>query len=350
MLFRRQISRRFALLTANTQRSADGKELPPLLGGTDEIAQLDRVFHQMAASLREAALREREYTATLERRVAERTAELTAVNRDLAEKSRENETFVYSVSHDLRSPLVNLQGFSRELGFAAQDLRVLLVEDGLPPRVRERGVALLDGNIAESIRFILSGVTRLSNIINALLRLSRAGRIEYQWQQVDVNALVRRVVASMHATVEQRQASIQVDTLAPVWGDPTALEQVFANLIGNALNYLEPQRRGLIEVGCVAADSPAAKDGFLTYYVRDNGLGISEAYVHKVFQAFQRLHPSVAEGEGMGLVIVRRLVERHWGTIWVESTVGVGSTFYVALPIRSGAMSRDAIASQPMCR
>ena len=210
----------------------------------------------------------------------------------------------------------------------------------------ERGLALVDGNIAESLRFILSGVTRLSTIINALLRLSRAGRVEYQWQNVDVSAIVQRVAASLHATADNRCARIQVDALPLIWGDPTALEQLFANLIGNALNYLAPQRSGLVEVGC-ARGVPVTKDGFLTYYVRDNGLGISEAYVHKVFQAFQRLHPTVAEGEGMGLVIVQRLVERHCGTIWVESKAGVGSTFYVALPIRLGPTSPDAITVKP---
>ena len=189
LLFRRQISQRFAQLTAKTAHLAAGKELGQRLGGTDEIAQLDRVFHDMAAALADAAQQKRAYTITLERSVAERTAELTATNRDLAQQVHENETFVYSVSHDLRSPLVNLQGFSKELSLSAADLRALLTDNDLPAHVRQRGLALVDGDVAEAVRFIQTGVSRLSGIIDALLRLSRAGRVEYQWQLIDVRAL-----------------------------------------------------------------------------------------------------------------------------------------------------------------
>src|SRR5205085_2002873 len=151
----------------------------------------------------------------------------------------------------------------------------------------QRGLAILDKDVAEAVHFILTGVSRLGNIIDALLRLSRAGRVEFQWQPVDVQTIVTRVVASMQATIAQRGATIAVHDLPPAWGDPTALEQVFANLIGNALNYLDPSRPGQIDVGGTTAAGPPEK-GETNYYVRDNGLGIAEAYQHKVFQAFQR--------------------------------------------------------------
>src|SRR5205823_6400983 len=125
----------------------------------------------------------------LELRVRERTAELEAVNRELSRQTRENETFVYSVSHDLRSPLVNLQGFSRELTLSAGELRELLGRPGVPDEVRQRALAVLDGDVAESTRFILSAVSRLAAIIDALLRLSRAGRLEYRLQPIDVNQI-----------------------------------------------------------------------------------------------------------------------------------------------------------------
>jgi PAS domain S-box-containing protein len=275
----------------------------------------------------------------LERRVLERTAELAQANRELAQKNRENELFVYSVSHDLRSPLVNLQGFSEELGMVCQDLRTLLAEDHLPPAVRERGLALLDGDMAESLRFIRAGVMRLSGIIDALLRLSRAGRVEYQWQQVEVRAVVARVVESLSGTIAERQATVAMADLPPVWGDPTAVEQIFANLIGNALNYLDPGRPGVIEVGRASPAAAGEAHGHAAqhiFYVKDNGLGIPEAYRPKVFQAFQRLHPHAANGEGIGLVLVRRLVERHAGRVWLESSEGVGSTFFLMLPVPAG--------------
>jgi signal transduction histidine kinase/CHASE3 domain sensor protein len=270
----------------------------------------------------------------LEVRVRERTAELVEANRDLKAKNQENEMFVYSVSHDLRSPLVNLQGFGKELGKGCKTLAALLTEDAVPETVRQRGLALLNGNMTKALGFIQTAVLRLSTIIDALLRLSRAGRVKYQWQWVDVGQMVVRVVDSMHGDVTERKTTVAVGDLPPIQGDPAALEQVFANLIGNALKYLDPKRPGMIEVGCEDAAVRGTPDDFVTYFVKDNGLGIPEAYQEKAFQVFQRVHPGVAVGDGMGLAIVRRVVERHGGRVWVVSRVGEGSTFFVALPAR----------------
>jgi signal transduction histidine kinase len=332
VLFGKGIAERLAVLTENTRRLAVGRELMPWRPGNDEIARLDDVFREMAATLHGAARKERESIDLLRRR----SAEIDRVNRELAEKQRENELFVYSVSHDLRSPLVNLQGFSKELGLVGDDLRAILAEGAVPPEVRRRGLELLDGEMAESTRYIQAAVTRMSAIIDALLRLSRAGRVEYRPQVVDLAAIVGRVVEALRATIAERRATIDVGPLDPVWGDPTSVEQVFANLIGNAVQYLDPAQPGRVEVGMVAAP-PAPQDsqaeGRRVYYVKDNGLGIPEVYHGKVFTAFQRLHKDVASGEGIGLATVRRLVERHGGRVWFESAVGVGSTFYVALPV-----------------
>jgi signal transduction histidine kinase len=297
--FTRGIGRRLALLAENARRLAAGKELSAPMPGQDEISRLDRVFHDMAAAL--------------------------------AQKDRENEMFVYSVSHDLRAPLVNLQGFSQELAVVCADLRALLEKCDLPDGPRRRAATLLDRDAAESIRFIQTAVKRLAGIIDALLRLSRMGRVEYQRQAVDVRAAVARVVESLRDTITRRGAELVLGDLPPAWGDPQALEQLFANLIGNAVNYLDPQRPGRIEVGS-RADSAEAPSGWRTYYVRDNGLGIPEAQQDKAFLAFQRLHPEAAPGEGIGLALVRRVVERHGGKVWLESAPGTGSTFFVALP------------------
>ncbi|HEX4144314.1 MAG TPA: response regulator [Pirellulales bacterium] len=281
----------------------------------------------------------------LERRVDERTAQLAAANRDLAHQTEENEMLVYSVSHDLRSPLVNLQGFSHELGLACQDVRAILNENDLPVTAREDGMALMDGRISEAIHFIQTAVMRLSNIIDALLRLSRAGRVELDWQCVDANAIAMRVVDSMRHTANERGATITIQDLPPVWGDPAGVESVFANLIGNALLYLSPRRGGVIEVGCQRCDDPPSSDtetDLRTYYVKDNGLGIPAEHQPRLFRAFQRLHATVAQGEGIGLAIVRRTVERHGGKIWVESNVDVGTTFSVALPSAPKAKSTSA--------
>jgi signal transduction histidine kinase len=298
-LFGRGIVRRLGVLQENARRLAEGKEVTAPLAGTDEISQLDHVFHDMAKAL--------------------------------AQKDRENEMFIYSVSHDLRSPLVNLQGFSQELAAVNRDLRGLIAENELPDVVRKRGLTLIDRDASESVHFIQTAVSRLASIIDSLLRLSRVGRVQYQWQAVDVRAVVVRVVEALRGTLTEKGAEVAVNDLPPCWGDPTAVEQVFANLIGNAVNYLDPQRPGRIEVGCAPT---ADASGLRTYFVKDNGLGIPEPHLSKVFLAFQRLHPEAAQGEGIGLAMVRRIVERHSGRVWLESEAGVGSTFFVALPVQ----------------
>jgi signal transduction histidine kinase len=264
---------------------------------------------------------------SLEQRVTQRTAELAEANRDLRQKNQENEMFVYSVSHDLRSPLVNLQGFSKELDLAASELSELMWEDSIPQRTRQQALALLDGDLRESIRFIQTGVMRLSGIIDALLRLSRVGRIEYHFENVDMNALANRIVESMGATLYDKGVNIKVHNLSPCHGDVTAIEQLFANLIGNAVKYLDSQRPGMIEIGQAADEGPER-----IYFVSDNGLGIPLAYHEKVFDSFKRFHPHAAPGDGMGLAIVRRIAERHGGEVRVESQEGRGSTFFVTLP------------------
>lgn len=323
--FSHNLSRRLDVLVQNTERLARGEQLVAPVPGHDEIRDLDRQFHEMAEELARARQKERVFQEALERR----NSELTEVNRELDQKSQENEMFVYSVSHDLRSPLVNLQGFSKELGLIRDDLR-RLADSEWSDASRDRLRAMVDRDIGESIHYIQTAVERLSRIIDALLRLSRAGRVEYRPEMVEMNAIVGRIVAAMRASITQRGAEVRVEKLPPVWGDPTALEQVFANLIGNAVNYLDPKRPGRIEVGCLPA--AGEREPMLTYFVKDNGLGISEPYLPKLFAVFQRLHAKAAPGEGIGLALVRRMVERHGGKVWVESKEGEGSTFFVSLP------------------
>jgi PAS domain S-box-containing protein len=250
-----------------------------------------------------------------------RVTELAATNRELAQKSAENESFVYSVSHDLRSPLVNLQGFSQELVFTVQELEALLADPGVPREIRDRAFALTRGDLAESISFIRNAVRHLGTIIDGLLRLSRVGRVEYEFHPVDLNEVVRDIVAAMRSSVTDCGARVVVGRLPVVRADRNAIGQVFANLIGNALKSLSPERPGVIEVTANAEDPPV-------FSVRDNGVGIPPEFQPKVFQVFQRVHQAGERGEGMGLAIVRRIIERHDGKIWFESEPGSGTAFH----------------------
>jgi signal transduction histidine kinase len=308
MFFSRDIVGRLSQLADNVHRLGDKKELTQPLTGRDEIARLDAVFRAMARSLRE--------------------------------REQENEMFIYSVSHDLRSPLVNLQGFSEELSFSCKDMSTALA--GVADAGGRRALAIVERDVPESLHFIKTAVSRLSAIIDALLRLSRVGRVEYRIQPVNIAEIVERVVAALDNTIEGRKAEVSVGALPPALGDPTAVEQIFANLIANALHYLDPARSGRVEIGTLPPGQEGAPAGLQTYFVKDNGLGIPEAYQQRVFLAFQRLHADVVQGEGVGLALVYRMVGRLGGKIWLESTAGVGSTFYVALPAAPGTPTDSA--------
>lgn len=324
----------------------DGTTLPVIINST-AIWDKNGRFLQSSATVIDATERKRadeairRFHSELEDRVTQRTTQLAHANQELVQKNQEVELFVYSVSHDLRSPLVNLQGFSQELRMVSKEIRSLLAAPEVPQSLSSRAIELLDQDMDEAVKFIQTAVIRLSNIIDALLRLSRAGRVDYLWETVDLNALVTRIVDSQASTIAATGAAIDVEDLPPVWGDPTAIEQIFANLIGNALNYLSPERRGRIEVGSVAGPDGAE---VLTYFVRDNGLGIPQEFHGKIFQAFQRLRPDIGTGEGVGLMLVRRIVERHGGRIWFESGT-CGTTFFVSMPIHSEVLATTFDAS-----
>jgi PAS domain S-box-containing protein len=241
----------------------------------------------------------------------------------LAQKNEEVEAFVYIVSHDLRTPLVNLQGFSKELEMSCARLKERIKTDD--PEVN----AILQDEIPGALRFISASTNKFERLINALLGLSRTGRREYRTEALDLASLVGTTLDSLRGTVEKTGADVKVGPLPTAWGDSTSVGQVFANLIANALSYLKSGRPGLIEIG-----GERAEQAMNRYWVRDNGVGIPATARERVFQVFQRFHPDLAPGEGMGLAIVKRVVERHGGKVWVETREGEGTTFTFTLPAR----------------
>ncbi|MGF6771110.1 signal transduction histidine kinase [Paraburkholderia sp. GAS199] len=325
-LFTRGVRGRLALLSDNAGRLAGNEPLASVGPGRDEIARLDLTLHETSRRLIEAERIQARFQADL----ARRAGELARINETLRQQTQENEMFIYSVSHDLRAPLVNLQGFSKELIRAGDDLRAAVRKSSLTVETRQRIERIVDEDIGEALHYLQTAVLRASHIIDALLRLSRVGRVEYRQQKVEVADIVPRVIDAMQVSIRARRAHVIVNELPAVWGDPTAIEQVFANLIGNAVNYLDPSREGRVEIGTTPA--PPGVQSLRIFYVRDNGLGIPAVALPRLFNAFQRLHGNVAAGEGIGLALVRRVVERHGGRVWAESKEGVGTTFYLSLP------------------
>jgi PAS domain S-box-containing protein len=264
--------------------------------------------------------------ADLETRVDERTRQLESTLVELRHKNDEVEAFVYIVSHDMRAPLVNLMGFARELGESCTRLKLLIESFNLPGAQSAAVFEVLDADLPSAVHFISQSSLKFERLIDALLDLSRYGRQIYRIVESNAGELVASAVANFQQAITEAGATVTVGPLPSVRADVTALGQVFANLIGNSLKYRSPDRPLKLEIG------GGIEAGAVNYWVRDNGLGIPEASKSRLFQVFQRFHPQQAQGEGMGLAIAHRIIERHGGRIWAESREGEGTTFHFSLP------------------
>lgn len=263
-------------------------------------------------------------TDITQRKADELTLQQTAA--DLAEKNKELEAIVYTVSHDLRSPLVNVQGFSRQLTRACESIRATLATatDGQVPAEPLRKP--VDVAIPQALRFINAGVTKMEALLAGLLQYSRLGRVALHLRPLDLNAMLGEIVAAMKFQLNEAKAEVRVDALPRCIGDAVQTSQVFTNLIDNALKYRSPDRPLRVTV------TGRVERGQAIYSVADNGLGISPQHQAKIFEIFHRLNPNDSPGEGLGLAIAQRVLERQRGRIWVESTGEGGSTFHVSLP------------------
>jgi light-regulated signal transduction histidine kinase (bacteriophytochrome) len=250
----------------------------------------------------------------LERRVAERTAELLAVNKEL-------EAFAYSVSHDLRAPLRHIDGFSR----------ILLEESG--PRLAEEP--------RHYLQCIADAARHMGHLVDDLLNLSRLGRRELTRRPVDLNDLLQEILHEISSGVTtDREIEWRIRDLPVAECDPGLIKVVFTNLLSNAIKFTRTREHAAIEVGA------ATREGEQTIFVRDNGVGFDMRYADKLFGVFQRLHRQEDfEGTGIGLATIQRIVHKHAGRVWAEAEPDRGATFYFTLPT---ATSRTAATGAGM--
>jgi len=285
-------------------RHRDGHTTPVLYNASvyrDEGGQITGVF-AAARDITERKQAEqalRTLNETLEQRVAQRTAELEASNKEL-------EGFTYSVSHDLRAPLRHIDGFSRML--------------------LEEGDAGLSDNARRYLDRIREGTKQMGQLVDDLLNLARLGRREMSPQVTGLSSLAEEAVGEMKKENPGRSIEWKVGPLPFVECDPGLMKQVFVNLLSNAVKYTRPRSAARIEVGALNQDDQTV------IFVRDNGVGFSMKYADKLFGVFQRLHrPEDFEGTGIGLATVQRILHRHGGRAWAEAELDKGATFYFTL-------------------
>lgn len=264
--------------------------------GADELGRLVRAFNSMLDTIEEQNQRQVDAQEKLEEIVSERTRQLEAANKEL-------ESFSYSVSHDLRSPLRLIDGFSKMM---LDDYEDKLDEDGV-----------------RSLRRIRHATERMGTLIEALLGLARINRCVPVVETVDLSEIGRQVVLQLREGNTDRKVDVQIDSELVVLGDPRLLRVALENLLGNAWKYSSKQSSARITFG------RADYNGRQVFYVQDNGVGFDMKYAGKLFGEFQRLHRADEfEGTGIGLATVARIIRRHNGRIWAESEPGKGAVFY----------------------
>jgi len=254
---------------------------------SDEIGDLQKSFHNMAIDL------------------YEKTHALQKSNADLANANRELESFAYSVSHDLRAPLRNIDGFSK-----------ILMDDF---------AAALPAKAIHYLNRVRNGTNRMSMLIDDILAFSKIGRAELNYRKMPASAIINSILEQFSGEIEKRNVSLVLQDLPEINCDLVLMQSLFSNLLSNALKYTRNVEHPEIVVGYDRQRK--------LIYVKDNGLGFDMQYRDKIFQIFQRLHlPEEYEGTGIGLSIVKRIAERHHGRVWAESEPGRGATFFLDLP------------------
>ncbi len=249
----------------------------------------------------------------------------------LREANEEVQRFAYIVSHDLRAPLVNIMGFTSELeavrAETARRLEASVATDGAAPKAAGDE---LNEEFAEALGFIKTSTAKMDRLIGAILKLSREGRRNFAPERIDMRALMTGIAASLKHQSDAVGAEIEIGALMPeIVADRLAVEQVFANLVENAVKYLVPGRPGRIAVSGRPHETP----GLAIFEVSDNGRGIAAQDYERIFELFRRAGPQDRAGEGIGLAHVRALVRRLGGSIECISELARGSIFRVTLPI-----------------
>lgn len=248
------------------------------------------------------------------------------LNEELENKTTEMEQLLYVSSHDLRSPLINIQGFSYEIKKSYDNLTRIINEETEVENIKKRSEIIINNEIPEFINYISLSVFKMNVLISGLLKLSRLGRLVLNPKIIKMNKLVSEVLSFFEYRIKNNKIIVSLSKLPDCYADENSINQVFSNLIDNAIKFGDSKRPLEINI------SGFKDDNYAVYCVSDNGIGIDKKQQQKIFEVFQKID-NKSSGDGLGLSIVYKILEKQNGKIWVESEIGFGSKFFVSLPL-----------------
>ena len=297
-------------VTAISERDLGDLDYHINITSNDEIAFLTFSFNKMVYKLGEAKKKLLDYTLNLEKKVEHKTGEVLEKAKELKTINKEFEDFVYIISHDLKDPLLAIEGHTSILFKAYKDT--------------------LDDKGKFYVNRIKVNIETMSQRIDEIMEVMKIGRVVYEFENNDSGAIVKDIVETLEDKIKDNKINVVIqDNLPTILCDEERMKDVLSNLLANAIKFMGNNNQGQIRIGC-------DKNGdYYNFYVEDTGIGIQEEYQKQIFKIFRRLGEVEVEGSGVGLAMVKKIVELHKGKIWVESPVkdGRGSRFCFTMPI-----------------
>lgn len=257
------------------------------------------------------------------------TTDITAVQQiqeAIREKNKELENYLYVASHDLRTPLVNIHGFSQRFQKHVESISSCIEACNIDLDKKDAVKKITSEEIPRTLNFIFSNVAKMDGLINGLLQISRTGRIKMTIKRVDMGQLFKSIASNVSFQLSEISATVNIEEIPDCYGDSAQLNQLFSNIVNNAIKYRDKHRPLVINI------SAKARYNKVVYCVKDTGMGIAPRHLKRIWDVFYRVGSSVdVTGEGLGLSIAKRIADKHKGKIWVESEEGAGSSFFVEL-------------------
>ena len=253
--------------------------------------------------------------------------QLQKLTQSLIETNKHLESILQIATHDLRTPMINVSGFSNEIKYSLEELEEVINEINIPTAQSEKIKKILSDEIPEYTRLVILGVSKIDTLLDGLVSLAHLSTAAMQVESLQMDSILQNVLHDFIYQCQKKSILLQTEPLPNCLGDRVQIQCVLTNLISNAIKYLDPTRKGIITVtGKKNTDT-------VVYRVQDNGVGIPNESIEKIFNTFYRTDPRSQDGQGLGLAIVKNIINKHNGQIWVESEPDKGSTFFFSIPV-----------------